>query len=258
MTNPFREYAQYYDLLYRDKDYPRETAFVVRLLDQLLAARDGPIEILDLACGTGRHTQELARLGYAVEGSDISGDMVAIARERAARLDLDIRYHNESFQSCDRIGRKYDGVISMFSAIDYMTEYRDFARAMLNIRTLLRDGGLLIFDFWNGNAVVSDYSPVRVKRMDGEGRSVIRMSSTSLDKISQIATIKFDFILIQSGAVVREFSEVHRIRYYFPQEMADLLAANGFDLVHRCPFLEPDAPVSSDVWNLTYVARPRG
>jgi SAM-dependent methyltransferase len=256
MINPFREYAQYYDLLYRDKDYARETEFIVQLFDRWLAKPANQIEVLDLACGTGRHAQELARLGYQVEGSDISGDMVAVAKEEANKQDLDIRFYNESFQSCNRIARKYDAVIIMFSAINYLTEYRDFSKAMQNIRTLLKDGGVLIFDFWNGNAVINDFSPVRIKRVEGEGRGVIRISSTSLDKVSQIATVKFDFMLMQSGSVVREFSEVHSIRYFFPQEMMDLLKANGFEVVHRCPFLEQNGVVEPNVWNLTYVVRP--
>jgi SAM-dependent methyltransferase len=258
MINPFREYAQYYDLLYRDKDYARETEFVVQLFDRWLAKPSDQIAVLDLACGTGRHAQELARLNYKVEGSDISADMVAVASEQANKQGLNIHYYNESFQSCDRIARKYDAVIIMFSAINYLTEYRDFSKALKNIRALLRDGGVLIFDFWNGNAVINDFSPVRIKRVEGEGRSVMRISSTSLDKVLQIATVKFDFMLMQSGSIVREFSEVHSIRYFFPQEMMDLLRANGFEVVHRCPFLEQNGLIEPNVWNLTYVVRPCG
>jgi SAM-dependent methyltransferase len=256
MINPFREYAQYYDLLYRDKDYARETEFVVKLFDRWLAKPADQIEVLDLACGTGRHAQELARLGYRVDGSDISGDMIAVAEEQAKKLDLNIRYYNESFQTADRIARKYDAVIIMFSAINYLTEYRDFSKALQNIKSLLRDGGVLIFDFWNGNAVLNDFSPVRIKRVEGEGRSVMRISSTTLDKVAQIATVKFDFMLMKSDRVVREFTEVHSIRYFFPQEMMDLLKANGFEVIHHCPFLEQDALIEPNVWNLTYVVRP--
>jgi hypothetical protein len=61
---------------------------------------------------------------------------------------------------------------------------------------------------------------------------------------------------MQSGNVVREFSEIHSIRYFFPQEMVDLLMANGFEMIHRCPFLEQNALIEPNVWNLTYVVRP--
>jgi SAM-dependent methyltransferase len=194
-------------------------------------------------------------MGYRVEGSDLSADMVAVAIDRAKSLGLPIRFYNESFQSCDRIGRQYDAVIAMFSAIDYLVDYRDLARSLGNIRGLLSEGGVFVFDFWNGNAVLKNYSAMRVRRVEKGEHGVIRISNTSLDTISQIATIKFDFILLKAGSIVREFSEIHPIRYYFPQEMVDLLAINGFEVVHRCPFLREDSAMEPDEWNLTYVAR---
>lgn len=256
MTNPFREYAQYYDLLYQDKNYAGEAQFVTRLIERCLVKPAEQMEILDLACGTGRHAQELARMGCRVEGSDLSADMVAVARDRAKSLGLPIRFYNESFQSCDRIGRQYDAVIAMFSAIDYLTDYRDIARSLGNVRGLLQEGGVFVFDFWNGNAVLKNHSPVRVRRVEKGEHTVIRISNTSLDTVSQIASINFDFMLLRAGSIVREFSEVHPIRYFFPQEMMDLLAANGFEVVHRCPFLKEDGAMEPDEWNLTYVARP--
>jgi hypothetical protein len=38
--------------------------------------------------------------------------------------------------------------------------------------------------------------------------------------------------------------------------MMDLLAANGFEVIQRCPFLKDDLAIDPDEWNLTYVARP--
>lgn len=256
MANPFGEYAQHYDLLYQDKDYPGEARFLARLLGRCLGKPAQQTDVMDLACGTGRHAQELTRLGYRVEGSDLSADMVAIASARVQSLGLTIRFFNESFQTCDRIGRKYDAVIAMFSAIDYLNEYSDLVCTLKNIRGLLREGGVFIFDFWNGNAVLKSHSPVRVKRVSSGKDAVIRISNTSLDTVAQVATIKFDFMLLRADRVIREFSEVHAVRYFFPQEMKDILAGNGFDVVYRCPFLREDGAMEPDEWNLTYVARP--
>jgi len=256
MSNPFGEYAEFYDLLYHDKPYAEEAAFISRLLRRCL---DKPIiqtEILDLACGTGRHAQEWARMGYHVEGSDLSTEMVSVARERAKTFGLPITYYNESFQTCDRIGRKYDAVVAMFSAIDYLTTYAELSQTFLNIRSLLKQDGLFIFDFWNGNAVLKDYSPVRTKRVERGDDVLVRISNTSLDTVAQTATLKFDFKRYRQGVKLREFSESHVIRYFFPQEMTDLLAANSFDVILRCPFLREGEAMTADEWNVTYVTRP--
>jgi SAM-dependent methyltransferase len=190
-------------------------------------------------------------LGFEVEGSDISADMVEIARER-----VPLRFHNESFQTCDRIGEKYHAVIAMFAAIDYLTDYADLTRSLRNIRQLLHPNGVFIFDFWNGNEVLKSYSPQRTKEARDESLTVVRTSRTTLDRVAQVATVAFEFTLLEAGAVVHEFTEEHRVRYFFPQEMMDLLAANGFEVVQRCPFLKDEHQVDPDAWNLTYVARP--
>jgi len=127
---------------------------------------------------------------------------------------------------------------------------------ILRSNGLLREDGVFIFDFWNGNAVLKSHSPVRIKRVEKEDEAVIRISNTSIDAISQIATINFDFMVLKAGNVLREFSELHSMRYYFPQEMTDLLKANGFNVVHRCPFLREDGNIEPNEWNLTYVVRP--
>lgn len=256
MTSPFQEYAQYYDLLYRDKDYAGEAEFLKRLLERFLGKPAAQTDVLDLACGTGRHVQELARFGFRAEGSDLSDDMVAIARTSAESLSPPIHFYNESFQSCGRIGKHYDAVIAMFSAINYLTSYEDFAQSLKNIRSLLKETGIFSFDFWNGNAVLKNYSPERQRRAEDGDHVVVRTSTTTLDRIAQIATIRFDFMLLKSGNTVGEFSETHRIRYFFPQEMVDLLQANGFDVIWRCPFLQEDSEIQPEDWNLTYVTRP--
>jgi predicted TPR repeat methyltransferase len=83
----FDSYTRYYDLLYRDKDYAGETAYLVSHLRRLAprAARN-----LELGCGTGAHAEHLARAGYAVHGVDQSESMLARASARKSGLPADV------------------------------------------------------------------------------------------------------------------------------------------------------------------------
>ena len=75
----FDAYAEYYDILYRDKDYSAESDYVSYLLKTSCPqARN----ILELGSGTGLHAIELAQRGYAIHGIDYSESMVALAEER--------------------------------------------------------------------------------------------------------------------------------------------------------------------------------
>jgi hypothetical protein len=84
----------------------------------------------------------------------------------------------------------------------------------------------------------------------------VRISNTELDPVAQVATVCFDFLLIENGHVIGEFSERHPIRYFFPAEMRALLSAQGLEVVRCCPFMDETRDIAADDWNLTYVARP--
>ncbi len=254
-TPVFSEYAPYYDILYQDKNYPAEAAFVSRLVKKFAGKSKRDLRLLDLACGTGRHCMELSRMGYIVEGSDLSREMISIARKETEKQGLKIPFYQFSFQNAANIRKRFDVVLAMFASINYLTAYQDLKLAFANIRALLGDNGFFIFDFWNGNATIRDFSPARAKKMARDGIEIQRVSEIKLDQISQIANSKFSFILKKGGRVFKKFEEKHVVRYFFLQEMADLLQANGLEVVFRCPFLHETKRVKASDWYVTYVAR---
>lgn len=252
---PFSKYAAVYDLIYQDKDYAAEAAFVSELIRRNVTRSAHAPKVIDLACGTGRHVIELSRLGFDVEGSDISAGMVGVARETVAALRLPISFHNQPFQTADSIPGRFDVALAMFASVGYLTSWNDFARAITSVRRLLVPGGLFLFDVWNGLAVMRDYSPTRTKRVRGNGLQVERVSRTTLNEIAQIAQISFDFTVTSDESGVTSFSETHAVRYYFPRELTDILSALNFSVIACCPFLEPDRDLLATDWNMTLVAR---
>ena len=255
---PFGEYAACYDLLYRDKDYAGEAAFVSGLIRRNLGDPMRMPRLLDLACGTGRHVIELARLGYDVEGSDAAAAMIAQACKASSAAGLTTRFYNETFQTCDRIGKQYDVALALFASLNYLASHDDWVLALRNIRRLLAADGIFIFDMWNGDAVEKDFSPRREKRVRGGDLEILRVSETVLNPVEQTATVEFHFTLLRNGAMACEFSERHPLRYFFLQEMNDLLRTNGMEVIMRCPFMDSDRTVGAADWNVTYVVKKSG
>ena len=68
----------YYHILYRDRDYQEAGAFMRRLTQRLELSMTS--HIMDLACGRGRHSMYLNRLGYRVTGVDLSPSSIAFAK----------------------------------------------------------------------------------------------------------------------------------------------------------------------------------
>jgi len=143
----------------------------------------------------------------------------------------------------------------MFAALGYLTDFADFELTLKNIAKKMAPGGIFIFDVWNGTAVLPQYSPHKVRQEADDKRKVERVSRTTLDTVAQQAAVNFEFKVEYADGAVKHFSENHRVRFYFPQEMVDLLKALGFEVLLRCPFLQPEKAVSSGDWNMTYVVR---
>lgn len=251
----FETYARYYDQIYHDKDYSGEARYVADLLKRHLPERQARSHIVDLACGTGRHLIELAELGFRVEGSDQSAEMIEVAQKRFAIAGLDARFHNKEFQKCDQIGEKFDAAVALFSSIDYLTDAGDFSLLLSNVKQLMKPQGIFVFDFWNGYAVMRDYSPVRIKDVSKGQTRVIRRSETQLFPLDQIAEVRMSFLVLEGDQRVQEFQELHRMRYYFPREMSEKMTEHGFEIVQTCPFLEPDRNIGPYDWNITLVAK---
>jgi len=254
---PFGLYAEIYDVLYQEKNYAAEAAFIIELVRRFLPETSAQKRILDLACGTGRLAFELASMGVDVAGSDVSDQMIAVARKSAAAKSVRIPFHVESFQKCSNIDGTYDAVLAMFASLGYLLTRNELLDALAGIRGLLEPGGLFIFDVWNGLAVIRNYSPVRVKRVAGLRSNILRISHTSIDEIEQISTVEFDFVVFRGAAEPVEFSEKHLVRFFFPREIVEILTESGFEVVLRCPFLDASRLLEPRDWNATFVARKR-
>jgi predicted TPR repeat methyltransferase len=77
----FKEYAAYYDLIYKDKDYEKEVDFIEDIFGEIVGASNSK-KILELGCGTGNYTKILVDRGYEVTAVDVSEDMLKLASEK--------------------------------------------------------------------------------------------------------------------------------------------------------------------------------
>src|SRR5919204_2396027 len=134
--------AHLYDALYvgRGKDYQAESDLVRGLIE---SERPGARTLLDVGCGTGQHLARL-RQHYEAEGLDLDPDMLAIARER---LGPELPLHQGDMRDFD-LGRRFDAVVSLFSAIGYVRSLRGLRRAVAAMARHLAPGGVLIVEPW--------------------------------------------------------------------------------------------------------------
>lgn len=117
----------------------RTEAEVDRALAMLGAA--GSERVLDLACGTGRHSLELARRGFAVVGVDISPDLLEIARSDAGAQSLDASFVEADLRKLD-FHAEFDLVLNLNDgAVGYFETEEENQRTFEVIAEALRPGG---------------------------------------------------------------------------------------------------------------------
>jgi SAM-dependent methyltransferase len=252
MSN-FSQYSAYYDLLYADKDYSAEAAYVARTLRSAAAATR---TVLELGSGTGRHGRLLAGLGFEVHGVERSAAMAAEAARTCAQS-----VNGGSF-TCElgdlrafHAGRRFDAVVSLFHVISYQTRDDDLAAAFRTAAGHLQAGGLFLFDVWHGPAVLTQRPAVRTKEVADERRRVRRTATPALDIASGTVRVIYEMACedLATGERVR-FSEEHLMRYLFADEIDRLAHGAGFDIVRSEEFLTAAAP-SPATWGVAYLTR---
>ena len=163
----YKEFAKYYDKFYKNKNYTKETEFLINFINQ----ND---KIIDIGCGTGIHASLLQQKGFKVDGLDLNKEMLDIAKTRVHSnlylqniLDLNIN-------------KKYNVIISMFAVLNHLKDTQELEKALINLKNVLKDNGKIIIDLHNpqnsGNKIDSYDNMTRTMKWNYNKKSKIEDS----------------------------------------------------------------------------------
>jgi SAM-dependent methyltransferase len=217
----FGDYSRYYNLLYKDKDYAGEAKYVDSVVKRY-APRAATM--LELGCGTGRYAAEFAAMGYRVHGVDLSGDMLREARAiRSANIELSLGDARNI-----RLGEKFDVVSALFHVMSYQSSNKDVLDMLATMKEHLADGGVAVFDFWYGPAVLTQRPETRFKEVEDDEIKVSRVAIPIMDVMKNIVSVNYvAFIRNKRGGSVTELRETHNMRYFFDAEFSIFSGLTG-------------------------------
>ena len=184
-----------------------------------LAGRPDGGDLLDVACGFGRHAVPLAAAGYMVVGVDRSQTLLAEARRRAGEgrwpelVQADYRelpFADESF----------DAAINLFTSLGYFGDEED-TKALAEIARVLRPDGRLVIEIMHRDLLVRDFSEQDWRALGG-GR--LLLEQRTFDAAAGVA--QTTQTLIETGGE-RE-SRTFSLRVYTATELVAMLTAAGF------------------------------
>ena len=133
--------SDYYHVLYKHRDYNEARNFIDNIVEYLDLKKGS--KILDLACGIGRHSIYLDKIGFKVVGTDKSPNNI-----KKAKASKNQSLSFLQMEMIDDTNHKYDVIFNLFTSFGYVNHDYNL-KTIKNIERQLKDNGTVIVDFMN-------------------------------------------------------------------------------------------------------------
>ena len=198
--------------------------------------------VLDLACGTGSLTCELAQRGYEMIGADLSEEMLAQAAEKARDISgIPPIFLHQAMEELDLYGT-IDACVCCLDSVNYVTRPQKLARAFQRVHTFLMPGGLFLFDI---------NTPDKLRGLDGqlfmdEDEDACCIWRAEYSPRRRICTYGFDLFFRTENGLWDRMEEVHEEYAYEPDELEDMLRQAGFRQIKQYGELKMRRPAPGE------------
>lgn len=152
--------TSYYHSLYKNRDEVEAKKFIHNLANKLNLTSN--TEVLDLACGKGRHSITLNELGMNVTGVDLSANSIEIAKKfenenlKFAVQDMRFPFENQ----------KFEFVFNLFTSFGYFDSVEDNLKVIESVKQMLQPNGIFVIDFMNSERVINTLVLNEIKTED--------------------------------------------------------------------------------------------
>lgn len=199
-------------------------------------------KILDLCCGQGRHSIELARRGFKdVTGLDRSRYLVRLARKRARRLGLNVNFHEGDARKFRPPSDTFACVAIMGNSFGYFDREEDDLAVLRAASRLLRSKGVIALDLVDGEWMKTHFEPRSWEWID-QAHFVCRERKLAGDGMRLISREVVTHA--ERGVIADQF---YAERLYTRDQIAEQLDKAGFGDVHFHATLVADSDRGQDL-----------
>lgn len=207
--------SPFYHKLYFERDEKEAEAFIHRLVSYLHPAPGS--RILDVACGKGRHSKILAKMGYWVTGIDISPGSIAYARQWETD-NLDFYVHDMRLPFW---GNYFDYAFNFFTSFGYFKTRREHDDAIRTIAKSLRPGGIFMIDYLNVHYAEEHLQYSESRQLNGTIYDIHRWDDD---------THFYKKISVKDPVLVQPLEYTEKVAKFTLGDFTDMLAFQGLQV----------------------------
>lgn len=206
--------TSYYHTLYKERNDDEAALFIKNLVDFLQLEKNA--KVLDLACGKGRHSLTLNKLGFEVWGVDLSENSIQLAKcHENSTLKFAVHDMRKTID-----GSKFKAIFNLFTSFGYFDEISDNEKVIRSMHSMLEKDGLLIIDFMNAEKVISNLVEKEVKHVDSIDFNIERVYD---------GQHIFKHIRFEINGEKHHYTE--RVQALKEKDFRNLLNENGFTIM---------------------------
>ncbi len=218
--------APFYDSINSELDYSKWADFIEKIIGK--EYRQGKPElVLDLGCGTGKMTLELARRGYDMTGVDYSPEMLNIAREEAEKEGLDILWLCQNITDFELYGT-VDVTVCCLDTLNHLTKKTELNKCLSLVHNYLVPDGLFVFDV-NGKAKFETVYSDKTYAMEENGGVCVWQNC--YNEKNKLCDFYITLFKEENDGRYDRYDEAQRERMYTLKEIKNALLKSGFEFI---------------------------
>lgn len=223
----------YYHILYKNRNDEEAQTFMDNITHYLNMPENGTI--LDLACGKGRHSIYLNKLGYQVTGVDLSENSIAIAKE-SSNETLQFKTHDMR----EPMNETFDAVFNLFTSFGYFDTHEDNIKTLKAIKESINEYGFGVIDFFNADFIIENLVAEETKEIDGitfnikrsvENKKIIKEirfedkgeSFFFTEKVSAFTLADFEAMMEEADIYLLEIFGDYKLRKFYKSQSERLI-----------------------------------